>query len=257
MTTTVYDLAVEVVLYLVAFQRRVEDGEPVAYDDTRAEIQALLGELDRRSHGEPGLWDAWSRARVPLVYLIDEIMIINCPWEYRSMWQNDPLECSLLGAQQALGGDNFYRDCDEALKDLEVAERNNRPDVRMKVELVMVYYVALQSGFKGRYALDLDAWREFKAHVFAKLPAYAQTKTKQLFPEAELHTIRENPNYEPVMKLVVVLIFFGAALAVYLLTTWAKWDTMVGELRDHAKPAEISAGAVAAPSAAESKPAGT
>ena len=47
MATSVYDLAVEVVLYLVAFQRRVEEGEAPGYDDTRAEVLALLNDLDQ------------------------------------------------------------------------------------------------------------------------------------------------------------------------------------------------------------------
>ena len=57
MSIAVYELAVEVVLYLVAFQRRVEDGESVTYEDTRAEVLAMLNDLEQRSHQEPGLWD--------------------------------------------------------------------------------------------------------------------------------------------------------------------------------------------------------
>lgn len=239
MSLSVYDLAVEVILYLVGFQRRVEDGEPVVYEDTRSEVLLLLKDLDQRSHSEPGLWDAWTKARVPLVYLVDEVMILNCNWPYRNEWANDCLEVALLGHPEALGGERFYTQCDEALRDLETAERVERRDLRTCVELVMVYYVALQTGFKGRYALDLDAWREYKGHVFSKLPAYAQTRTKELFPEADDHTIRMDPNYEPVMRLLYVFMVFALLVVIYFGGTWGYWTDLVSNLRERAATAEV------------------
>jgi type IV/VI secretion system ImpK/VasF family protein len=235
----VYDLAVEVVLYLVAFQRRVEDGEEVSYDDTRAEALGLLNDLDQRSHTEPGLWDAWTKARVPLVYLIDEVMILNCPWPHRQQWADNCLEVALLGHPEALGGENFYTECDEALREMEVAERHERHDTRAMTEIVMVFYVALQTGFKGRYALDLDAWREYKGHVFSKLPAYAQTRTKELFPEADDHTVLLDPNYEPVTRLLYVFIGFLLMIVLYLGATWSYWSEMVDNLSDYARDASV------------------
>jgi len=235
----VYDLAVEVILYLVAFQRRVEDGEEVSYEDTRAEALGLLNDLDQRSHTEPGLWDAWTKARVPLVYLIDEVMILNCPWPYRQQWADDCLEVALLGHPEALGGENFYTECDEALREMEVAERHERQDTRAMTEIVMVFYVALQTGFKGRYALDLDAWREYKGHVFSKLPAYAQTRTKELFPEADDHTVTLDPNYEPVTRLLYVFIGFLLMIVLYLGATWGYWSEIVENLSDYARDANV------------------
>ena len=239
MAIAVYDLAVEVILYLVAFQRRVEDGEEASYEDTRAEALGLLNDLDQRSHTEPGLWDAWTKARVPLVYLIDEVMILNCPWPYRQQWADDCLEVALLGHPEALGGENFYTECDEALREMEVAERHERQDTRAMTEIVMVFYVALQTGFKGRYALDLDAWREYKGHVFSKLPAYAQTRTKELFPEADDHTVTLDPNYEPVTRLLYVFIGFLLMIVLYLGATWGYWSEMVENLSDYARDANV------------------
>ncbi len=245
MRTSVYDLAIEVVLYLVAFQRRVEDGEPVSYEDTRAEVIALLGELDRRSHTEPGLWDSWTKARIPLVFLIDEVMILNCPWDYRNQWADECLEVVLLGHPTALGGENFYQVCDEAIKDLETAERNNRQDVDECADILAVFYVALQTGFKGRYALDLDAWREYKSHVFAKLPAYAQTRSKQLFPEAEQHTVILDPNYEPVMRLLYVVLVFLFVISLYFVSTYGYWSSATSEMSDIADRMQVEASDIA------------
>jgi len=249
LATSVYDLAAEVVLYLVAFQRRVAEGEQPSFGDARAEALALLNDLDQRSHTEPGLFDQWAKARVPLVYLVDEVMILNCPWAHRNDWANDCLEVALLGHPEALGGENFYTECDEALRSLEVAERHERRDYEACVERLMVFYVALQTGFKGRYALDLDAWREYKAHLFAKLPAYAQTRTKQLFPETEQHTVQLDPNYEPVMRLLYVFLAFVFLLALFFSGTWGYWSSLVGDLKQYVQPA---AGAAAlAPAANE------
>ncbi|MFO0840150.1 MAG: DotU family type IV/VI secretion system protein [Phycisphaerae bacterium] len=239
MALSVYDLAVEAVLYLVAFQRRVADSAEVSYEDTRAESLVLLNDLDQRSHTEPGLWDQWTLARVPVVYLIDEVMILNCPWNYRHEWANEPLEVALLGHPEALGGEKFYQSCDEAMKEMEAAEHHQRHDIRQKVEIVMVFYVAMQCGFKGKFALDLDAWREYKTRIFSKLPAYAQTRTKELFPEADDHTIRLDANYEPVTRLLYVLIAFAALLTIYLGGSWGMWGQLMDELRGFAKAAYI------------------
>jgi type VI protein secretion system component VasF len=202
LSLSVYDLAVEVVLYLVAFQRRVADGEELNYEDTRAEVLALLNDLDQRSHGEPGLWDNWTKARAPLVYLIDEVMILNCNWAHRDRWADECLEVALLGHPEALGGENFYTEADEALRELE-------------------------------------AWREYKGHVFSKLPAYAQTRTKQLFPEAAEHTVVLDPNYEPVMRLLYVFIGFVLVISLYLGSTWVYWSQMVDELEEGARNAPV------------------
>ena len=239
MSLSVYDLAVEAVLYLVAFQRRVDDNEEISYEDTRAATLALLNDLDQRSHGEPGLWDNWTKARDPLVYLIDEVMILNANWDHRDRWADECLEVALLGHPEALGGENFYRECDEALGELELAERHERHDFQAKCDTVMVYYVALQTGFKGKYALDLDAWREYKGHVFSKLPAYAQTRAKELFPETDDHTILLDPNYEPVMRLLYVLVGFVVIAAVYLTSTWFYWGEMVDKLEEGAAKALV------------------
>jgi type IV/VI secretion system ImpK/VasF family protein len=236
---SVYDLAVEVVLYLVAFQRRVEDGEDPSYENARAETLTLLNDLDQRSHGEPGLWDNWVKARNPLVYLIDEIMIINANWPHRDRWADECLEVTLLGHPTALGGEDFYKECDQALQELEQAERHERHDKLARAEIVMVFYVAMQTGFKGKYALDQDAWREYKGHVFSKLPAYAQTRTKELFPETGQHTVLLNPNYEPVMRLLYVLIGVVVLLIIYFATTWSYWNAKVGEITQQAQSAAV------------------
>lgn len=239
MALSVYDLAVEVILYLVAFQRRVEDGETVSYADTRAETLALLSELDRKSHTEPGLWDAWVKARAPLVYLIDEVMILNANWPYRQEWNDECLEVALLGHQSALAGKKFYEDCDEAVRELELAERHERQDRRMRMEIVMVFYVALQTGFKGELAMDLDGWREYKERLFAKLPAYAQTRLKELFPEAKEHTVELDPNYEPVMRLLYVMVGFVLLTFLYMSLSCTAWNEMVKELSGYASTAQL------------------
>lgn len=230
MALSVYDLAVRVMLDLVDAQQRAESGQDLNFADTRAELLSRLGELEQTSHSEPGLWEAWKKVRTPLVYLIDEVFILNIEWPYRADWANSCFEVELLGHPEALGGENFYNECDEAIKELEYAERSQRPDYKTRVDVLTVYYVAMQIGFKGRYRGDLDAWREYKAEVFSKLPAYAQTKTRELFPEADDHTVVIDPNYEPVMRLMYVVIGAAVFIALYLGSTWATWNQMTSDL---------------------------
>jgi type IV/VI secretion system ImpK/VasF family protein len=228
---SVYDLAVQGILYLIAFQRRVEEGETVSYEDTRAEMLTLLSDLDRQSHTEPGLWETWTKARVPLVYLADEVMILNCDWPYRQRWADECLEVKLLGHPEALGGENFYKACDEAIKELASAEQHGRQDVRARVEVLLVFYVALQTGFKGKYALDLNGLREYKSNIFTKLPAYAQTRAKELYPEADDHTVIMDPNYQPILPLIYVLIGGAIVLVLYFAATFGYWSQLIADLK--------------------------
>jgi type IV/VI secretion system ImpK/VasF family protein len=241
----VYDLSVDVFLYLVGFQRRFEEGEPLSYEDTRREVLTLISELDRRSHTEPGLWENWRQVINPLVYLIDEVMNINCQWPHREQWQNDVLEVRLLAHPVALGGENFYTECDEALKELERAEAMNRQDIKARQEIIMVYYVAMQLGFKGRYAVDPNMWREYKLKLFTKLPASASTKTKELFPETDDHTDRRPPQYPAYLPLMYVGIGAAVLLVAYFVLTYFSWTGMISRLEGYARDADqaLKAGA--------------
>lgn len=250
MTVGVYDLSVEVFLYLVGFQRRFEEGEPLSYEDTRKEVLTLLSDLEKRSHAESGLWEHWRQVIKPLVYLIDEVMQVNCPWEYRNEWANDNLEVRLLGHPIALGGENFYTECDEALKELERAEATNRPDLKARQEIIMVYYVAMQLGFKGRFALDKNAWAEYKLKLFMKLPANATTKSKELFPEVDDHTDRRPPQYPAYLPLMYVGIGVGVLVVTYFLLTWGAWTGMIRDLETQAGDARKAMSAEVAPASA-------
>ncbi|MDX2197343.1 MAG: DotU family type IV/VI secretion system protein [Phycisphaerae bacterium] len=236
---SVYDLAVDVFLYLAAFQRRVADGEDPRYEDTRNEVLALIKEQDRKSHAEPGLWDAWSRARVPLVYLIDEVMILNCPWSGRQRWADECLEITLLNQREALGGEKFYDVVDQAMKETQLAEEAQRSDTGKWYDLLATCYACIQLGFKGKYAVDPDTGRDYATRLFAKLPAYAQTRAKSLFPEAAQHTVKIDPNYEPLLRLAYVLLLFGVILAVYLIATGGYWRLLTSELREHARETRL------------------
>ncbi len=232
--TTLYDLAVDVFLFLVGFQRRIADGDRPSYHDTREEVLRLLGDVEERSHVEPGLWNQWTRGRSALIYLIDEVMILNCPWDHRQTWEHEPLEVLLLTSQTgqtaALGGDQFFRDCDQVMKELEDAERAGRHDLTGLQDLLTIYYIALQLGFKGRMAIEENQLSEYKNRLFNRLPAYQQTRIRQLFPEAEQHTIRMDPNYEPITRLLYVFFAFATVAAFYLLFTWGWWNSMIDVL---------------------------
>lgn len=252
MALGVYDLSVNVFLYLVGFQRRFEEGEPLSYEDTRKEVLTLISDLDKQSHTESGLWEQWRQVINPLVYLIDEIMQVNCPWEYRDQWANDNLEVRLLGHSIALGGENFYTECDEAIKELERAEAMNRQDLKARQEILMAYYVAMQLGFKGRFALDKNAWAEYKLKLFSKLPASVTTKSKELFPEVTQHTDRRPPQYPAYLPLMYVGIGVAVLLIAYFTLTWSSWNGMIRNLAQHADDAgnAVKVTAAAAPASA-------
>jgi len=78
-----------------------------------------------------------------LAALIDEV-VMTSSWEFRNEWMAEPLQLTLFG--EHLAGEDFFNKLEKLHAD---SSRN--------IELVELYYLCLQLGFKGRYHNEQDS----------------------------------------------------------------------------------------------------
>lgn len=228
----VMDLASPVFLFVASFLRKAERGISPSYEDARREITSLLRKLEELSLASPDLVDLWAKAKRPLVYLIDETMVVNARWEQpsKTRWENENLETEYLGEDQTLRGVRFFEECDEELRTFKTAERLARQDRAAQAELLEVYCICLKLGFKGRLVTSPSDLAEYTASIFTKLPAHPATVGNKLFPETEEHTAKDKPVYTTMLRLSTVIAVFVGLLLTYVLVTRTTWNDLTGDV---------------------------
>ena len=137
------DLASPIFLFVASFLRKAERGVPLSYEEVRKEVLNLLKEQDEKSGADPELAALWEKAKRPLVYLIDETMVLNGAWdqENKIRWENETLETTWLGESQQLRGVRFFDECDEEQRAFKTAERVGRHDLSSQAELLEIFYI--------------------------------------------------------------------------------------------------------------------
>lgn len=121
-----------VFLYVLDLLDRIERGEPIARDEERIHLKALLDRVESAAGQGP---DA-TLAKYALVAWIDELLILLAPWEHREWWKNNSLEWELFNTQ--LRAEEFFNKAREAA------------GLRQKNALE-VFYLAVILGFRGLY----------------------------------------------------------------------------------------------------------
>ncbi len=110
------------------------------------ELQGRIGEMfDRMSRRcrELGVPEEDAReARYALCALMDEL-VLQSPWPGRAYWVQRPLQ--LIHFNENTAGEGFFAHLD--------ALRKNR----QRVNVTAIYYVCLQFGFQGKYAIARGA----------------------------------------------------------------------------------------------------
>ncbi|MCR4414137.1 MAG: DotU family type IV/VI secretion system protein [Thermoguttaceae bacterium] len=121
-----------VFLYVLDLLDRIERGEPIARDEERIHLRALLERVESAAGQGP---DA-RLAKYALVCWIDELLILLAPWEHREWWKNNSLEWELFKTQ--LRAEKFFTDA----KDAAGQRQKNALEV---------FYLAVVLGFRGLY----------------------------------------------------------------------------------------------------------
>ncbi len=223
--------------FLTNFVRRIKHGSVEAPDQVRYEALAALRDAEDLSRQEPVSERAWNdRIKAVMVYLLDYRMI-NTDWEGRNYWIDNPFETdpTILDHAQALGGEEFFRDCDDLQREYELAERRDRRDKDELAEQLSLYFTCLRLGFQGQYHDRPQELADYTRRLFSRLPAYASTRAKEMFPEAYRHNQELKVNYSLGLSLSVVLATLAIIIVLSIFTFRMAWSQAVGEIGDVAE----------------------
>lgn len=222
--------------FVTNFGRQIKHGSAPAGEQVRYEALSALRDSEELARDEPLTEQAWTdRIKAILVYLVDYTMI-NTDWDGRLYWLDNPFETdrTILDHAQALGGEEFFSTCDELQREYELADRRDRRDKDELAAQLSVYFVCLRLGFKGQYHDRPQELGDYTRRLFTRLPAYASTRAKDMFPEAYRHNQEVRVNYNLGMKLTVVLALLAIVVGGYLMGSHFAWQSAVSELKQAA-----------------------
>lgn len=237
MTIRLTEICWPVFRFVTFFVRQVKQGAMPDPSQVRYEAVSALRDAEDLAREDSVSDRAWSdRVKAMMVYFIDYKML-NTEWPGRDYWYETRLEISPdgLNAPEALGGDRFFEQCDEVQKEYEVAERRERKDRDELAGLLNLYYVCLRLGFRGRYHDYPQELTDYTRRLFSRLPAYATTRGKEMFPDAYRANQELKVDYRLGMKLTVVLVIFVVTLATALVGFRLAWRSSVGQITTIAK----------------------
>ena len=223
--------------FLTNFVRQVKHGSVPLPDQVRYEALSALRDAEDLSRNEPPSERAFAdRIKAMLVYLVDYKMI-NMRWEGSSFWIDNTFETdpTVLNHAQSLGGEEFFRDCDDIQREYELAERRDRRDKHELAEQLSLYFIALRLGFKGQYHDRPQELEDYTRRLFTRLPAYATTRANEMFPEALRHNQELKVNYNLGLSTTVVLVTFLVLIVAAVFAFQTAWHSAVGEISEVAQ----------------------
>ncbi len=218
--------------YVTNFVRQVKYGTVREAQQARYEALSALRDAEDQARNDPVGERAWDdRIKAMLVYLLDYKMI-NTEWEGSNYWFHNPFETDpkVLNHPQALGGEEFFRACDDLQREYELAERRDRRDKDELAEQLSLYFICLRLGFKGQFHDRPQELADYTRRLFTRLPAYATTRAKEMFPEAYRHNQELKVNYSLGLSLGVVLVTFAVIIVLSVVTFRVAWGRAVGDI---------------------------
>jgi len=218
--------------FITNFSRQIKHGLPLAPDKIRYEALSAFRDADDLARNHPVTERAWQdRVKAMMAYLVDYKML-NSDWDGRDYWFDNPFETdpNILDHAQSVGGEEFFHDCDEIQRESELAERRDRQDKDELSGLLNLYFVCLRLGFKGQYHDRPQELADYTRRLFARLPAYATTRSKEMFPDAYRHNQEIRVDYNLGTKLTIVLVAFLVIIAMSLTTFQFAWRSAVGDI---------------------------
>lgn len=157
---TLRQLCEPLFLYICTLNRSARKGGAVEHRSVRAEIESLLGALDKKAASDPALARQYNQVSNALVFFVDSI-IGQSRLPFASEWRRDRLAHKLGGVDPGdpAGDGKFFDILDETLRD--------RSDAA--TERLAVLYTCMGLGFAGSLAGDPAALRGKMAECAMRL----------------------------------------------------------------------------------------
>ncbi len=223
--------------FLIHFSRQLKYGSVAAPEQVRFEALAAFRDAEELARDDPTTERIWhDKAKALMAYAIDYKMV-NTEWDGRDYWFENRFELDpqILGHVEALGGDKFFEDCDEVQREYEQAERRDRKDKDELAELLGLYFTCIRLGFKGRYHDRHQELADYTRRLYARLPGYAATRTREMFPDTYKHNQELKVDYRLGVKLITVLVSFAVIVCSWLLISHVLWDQSVKDIQKAAE----------------------
>ena len=215
--------------FVTNFGRQVKHGTVPPPDQVRYEALSALRDAEDLARNDAISERSWhERIKAVMVYLLDYKML-NTEWEGRNYWFDNLFECDpmILDRPEALGGEEFFQTCDDLQREYELAERRERRDKDELAEQLSLYFICLRLGFKGKYHDRPQELADYTRRLFTRLPAYATTRVKEMFPDAYKHNQELKVNYNLGMSLTIVLVLLGVVMVLWMGTSQLAWRSAV------------------------------
>ncbi len=143
--------------YVLELLERIGNGENPSPQEERTRIRSRLDHAEAQLGRTPD----WQLARYALVAWVDEMLILDAPWNARDWWRENSLEWELY--QTAAAFDLFYRKAKEAF-------------ALPQKDALETFYVCVVLGFRGLYR---DPSAATMAADALQLPRDLQSWTKE------------------------------------------------------------------------------
>ena len=232
--------------FVTNFVRQIKYGSVPAAEQVRYEALSALRDAEDLARNDPVCERVWyDRIKAITVYMVDYKMI-NTDWEGRLYWLDNPFETdpTVLDHAQALGGEDFFTTCDELQREYELAERRERRDKGELAEQLSIYFTCLRLGFKGQFHDRPQELADYTRRLFTRLPAYALTRAKEMFPNAYRQNQELKVDYNLGMNLTIVLVTLAIVVGGWLLVSRFAWSRAVSEIGQYADDVERGAATV-------------
>jgi len=218
--------------FVIHFKRKLRYGGLADGDQVKFEARQAFRTAEEIARDDPAVERLWhEKAKAMMTYFVD-YMMINTEWEGREAWVNNPLELDrdFLDHTETLGGEHFFNDCDEVQREFEQADRRDRRDKYDLAELLSLYFTCLRLGFKGKYDGFPNELTDYTRRLYSKLPAYAATKGKEMFPEAYKNVEEVKVDYKLGISLVIVLTCFFIVVISWTVASYVLWNNAVKDI---------------------------
>ncbi len=222
--------------FVINFSRQAKAGAIPPPEQLRYEAISALRDSEDRAREDPITERAWAdRVKAIMVYLVD-YKLVTTQWEGNTWWYQNRFETDpeVLGHVESLGGDKFFEDCDELQREYETAERRDRRDKDELAEQLGLYFICLRLGFKGRYHDRPQELADYTRRLYSRLPAYAATRGKEMFPEAYRHNQELKVDYKLGMSLTIVLITLAVIVGAWLIASRVAWSSATAAIEQAA-----------------------
>lgn len=218
--------------FMINFARQVKHTATPPPEQVRFEALTALRDAEDLARQDAASERAWEdHLKATMVYFVDYKML-NTDWPGRDHWFNARFEtdAQVLNHVEALGGEKFFQDCDACQREYEVAERRERRDRFELAERLNLYFICLRLGFKGQFHDRPQELADYTRRLFSRLPAYATTRGKEMFPEAYQHNQEIKVDYKLGMSLTVVLVILVVVVGAALGTFRIAWNRATSDI---------------------------